>query len=47
MKFEVKLFVGGKVFVEHVEANNPKEARETATARNPFAKVVGVNGVFR
>ena len=46
MKYEVKLFVGGKVFVEHVEANNTQEAKETAKARNPHAKVVGVNASF-
>ena len=46
MKFEVKLYIAGKVFVEHVEASNPSQARETAQARNPFAKIIGVNGVF-
>jgi hypothetical protein len=46
MKYEVKLFVGGKVFVEHVEANNQQDARQTAQARNPRAKVIGVNVSF-
>jgi hypothetical protein len=47
MKYEVQLYVSGKVFKEEVYANNPKEARETAKIRNPYAKVIGVNGVFR
>ena len=47
MKYEVKLYVGGKVFKEEVYATSPKDARETALARNPTAKVVGVNGVFK
>ena len=47
MKFVVELYVGGKVFKEEVYANSPKDARETAIARNPTAKVVGVNVSFR
>jgi hypothetical protein len=47
MKYEVKLYVGGKVFTEEVQATSPKDARETAQARNPKAKVVGVNATFR
>lgn len=47
MKYEVKLYVGGKVFKEEVQATNPKDARETAQIRNPTAKIVGVNVVFR
>ena len=47
MKYEVQLYVGGKVFKEEVYANSPKDARETALARNPKAKVVAVNVSFR
>lgn len=47
MKYEVKLYVGGKVFIEEVQATNPKDARETAVARNPKATVVGVNPTFK
>ena len=47
MKWEVKLYVAGKVFTEEVQARNAQDGRETALARNPTAKVVGVNGVFR
>ena len=47
MKYEVKLYVAGKVFTESVEAVNNQDARETALARNPKAKVIGVNPVFR
>ena len=46
MTFVVKLFVGGKVFDEEVQATNVKDARETALARNPKAKVIGVNARF-
>ena len=46
MKYIVQLYVGGKVFNEEVQATNPKDARETALARNPKAKVVGVNVKF-
>ena len=47
MKYIVDLYVGGKVFKEEVQANNFKDARETALARNPKAKVVGVNASFK
>ena len=47
MKYKVQLYVGGKVFYEEVQANSPKDARETAIARNPTAKVVGVNVSFK
>lgn len=47
MKWEVKLYIAGKVFTEEVQARNAQDARETALARNPTARVVGVNGVFR
>jgi hypothetical protein len=47
MKYIVELYVGGKVFKEEVYANNPKEARETAQNRNPYARIVGVNGTFK
>jgi len=47
MKYEVKLYQGGKVFTEEVYANSPKDARETALARNPTSRVVGVNGTFK
>ena len=47
MKCKVKLYVAGKVFEEIVEAANYQDARETALARNPKAKVVGVTAVFQ
>ena len=46
MKWEVKLYVGGKVFTEEVYASSHRDARETATARNPRAKVIGVNPII-
>jgi len=45
MKWEVKLYVGGKVFTEEVQAVNNQDAKETACARNPKAKVIGVNPI--
>jgi len=47
MKFIVDLYVGGKVFKEQVQANNQKDARETALARNPTCKIVAVNISFK
>ena len=46
MKCEVKLYVSGKVFTEEVYARDYQEAREVALARNPNAKVIGVNAKF-
>ena len=45
MKWEVKLYVGGKVFTEEVHAANHQDAKVTATARNPRAKIIGVNPI--
>lgn len=39
---EVTLYVAGKVFKEEVHAKDYQDARETALARNPKAKVIGV-----
>ncbi len=47
MKVEVKLYVAGKVFSEFVEAVNYQDAKETALARNPKAKVISANAVFK
>lgn len=47
MKYKVQLYVGGKTFTEEVQANTPKDARETALSRNPTAKVIGVNATFK
>lgn len=46
MKCKVTLYVAGKVFDEIVEAANYDDARKTALARNPTAKVVGVTAIF-
>ena len=43
MKCEVTLFKAGTVFKEEVIAKDYKDAREVALARNPNARVVGVN----
>ena len=46
MKCEVQLIVAGQVFTETVHAVDYQEARQVALARNPNAKVVGVNAKF-
>jgi len=46
MTYLVRLYVAGKVFDEEVIASNPQDARQTALARNPTAKIVGVNVKF-
>ena len=47
MKWEVKLFVAGSMFVEQVHATNMQDARQTALARNPSARVVSVTVSFK
>ena len=47
MIWDVKLYVGGKVFTEYVNAVNREDALDTAKARNPKAKVIGVNPTLR
>ena len=46
MRCKVQLFVAGKVFEEIVEARDYSDAKRTALARNPSAKVLGVTAVF-
>jgi hypothetical protein len=46
MRCKVQLYVCGKVFDEIVEAKDYQDARRTALARNPSAKVIGVTAVF-
>jgi len=46
MKCEVTLYVAGTVFKEQVIARNYEEAKKTAIARNPTAKIVSVTAVF-
>ena len=46
MRVQVKLFVAGKVFTEEVNAVNYNDARQVALARNPNARVIGVNAKF-
>ena len=47
MKWDVKLFVAGSMFVEQVNATNMQDARETALARNPTARIVSVTVSFK
>jgi hypothetical protein len=46
MRCKVQLYVVGKVFDEIVEAKDYQDAKRTALARNPSAKVIGVTAVF-
>jgi len=46
MKVRVQLYVAGKVFYEEVIAANYQDARATALARNPTAKIVSVTAIF-
>jgi hypothetical protein len=46
MRCKVQLYIAGKVFHEIVEAKDYKDAKETALARNPTAKVISVNAIF-
>ena len=43
MKWEVQLYVAGTVFKENVQAKDYQDAKETAQARNPKARVIAVN----
>ena len=47
MIWDVKLYVGGKVFTESVHAVNRNDAIDTAKNRNPKARVIGVNPTTR
>ena len=46
MKWDVKLFVAGSMFVEQVHATNMQDARQTALVRNPTARVISVTVSF-
>ena len=46
MKWEVTLYVGGTVFKEEVRAVNREDAKDTALARNPTARLIGVNPII-
>jgi len=46
MRVKVTLYVAGKVFDEVVEERDYQDAKQTALARNPTAKVVSVTAVF-
>ena len=46
MRCKVELYVAGQTFIEEVNARNYDEARQVAVARNPNARVIGVNAKF-
>lgn len=45
MRCKVQLYVAGKLFDEIVEARDYKDAKETALARNPKAKIISVTSI--
>tara|TARA_B100000902_G_C27040191_1_gene778917 strand:- start:218 stop:364 length:147 start_codon:yes stop_codon:yes gene_type:complete len=45
MDWQVKLYIAGRVFTEQVIARNMNDAKDTALARNPTARVVSVTWV--
>ena len=45
MKVKVTLYVGGRTFDDIVVVTNLKEAKETALARNPRARVIALNPI--
>ena len=45
MKVMVRMFVGGKTFEEVVHVARFEDAKRTALARNPSAKVVAMNPI--
>ena len=47
MKCEVTLYKAGTVFKEEVIAKDYQDAKEVALARNPNARVMGVNASFK
>ena len=46
MRVKITLYIAGKVFDEVVEARDYQDAKQTALARNPSEKVLGVTAVF-
>ena len=46
MRVKVTLYVAGWVFEEIVQARDYSDARATALARNPKARIVSVTAVF-
>ena len=47
MKWDVQMFVGGQLFTEQVRAVSMTDARQTALARNPTARIVSVTVSFK
>jgi hypothetical protein len=47
MKWAVMLYSAGSVFTEVVIAENEVQARQSAQARNPFARFISLTRVFK
>jgi hypothetical protein len=46
MRCKVQLYVAGKVFYEEVQARDYDDAKRTALARNPSARIISVTVVY-
>jgi len=46
MRVKVTLYIAGKLLDEVVEVANYEDAKKTALARNPTARVVSMTAVF-
>jgi hypothetical protein len=46
MRCKVQLYVAGKVFYEEVQARDYDDAKRTALARNPSARIISVTAVY-
>jgi hypothetical protein len=46
MKIKVTLYIAGRIFDEIVQARDYADARITALARNPTARIVSVTAIF-
>ena len=47
MRWKVELYVAGSTFYEEMYATNRSKAIQTATARNPTARVISANPIFK
>ncbi len=46
MKVKVTLYVGGQTFTDIVVVSKFEDAKKTAAARNPTAKIIAMTPVF-
>ena len=46
-KWEITLYSGGKTWKEEIVASNRQDAERAAQSRNPHAKIIARNSVYR